>query len=125
MRRALLFVTLFVLCATIKFNDKKLHHKKKFNRFIHKLKHLTKEQFEKFQNNFLADKKDNVETHRQAEIAKKVNRLKTTWKATEYKRDYKPLLGEILEGGTPLPEKQFTQIIYKFTNTSITNRIMM
>ena len=41
------------------------------------------------------------------EIAKKVNKLKTTWKATAYKKDYKPLLGSILDGFENLPEKKF------------------
>ena len=47
---------------------------------------------------------------RKAEIAKKINRLRTTWQATEYKRDYKPLLGAILDGLENLPEKEFNQI---------------
>ena len=43
-------------------------------------------------------------------IAQKVNELNTTWKATTYKRDYKPLLGTILDGLEGLPEKKFKQI---------------
>ena len=110
MRRALIFIALIVLCATMKFQGKKKHHRNGFNRFINKLKHFNKEQFEKFQTEFLSDKKFNKETHRQAEIARKVNRLKTTWTATEYKRDYKPLLGAILDGEVRLPEKKFTEV---------------
>ena len=41
------------------------------------------------------------------EIAKTVNSLKTTWKATTYDRDFKPLLGAILDDIVPLPEKKF------------------
>lgn len=41
------------------------------------------------------------------EIAKTVNSLKTTWKATSYDRDFKPLLGAILDDIAPLPEKKF------------------
>ena len=41
------------------------------------------------------------------EIAKTVNSLKTTWKATAYNRDFKPLLGAILEDVVPLPKKKF------------------
>ena len=43
-------------------------------------------------------------TTRQKQIAQKVNKLRTTWKATEYERDYRPLLGS-LEGGVRLPQK--------------------
>lgn len=108
MRRALLIITLLALCACIKFH----HHKKNsFRRRLHRLRHFTQNQFEKFQEELLSDKKpSNKITHRQAEIAKKVNRLKTTWTATEYKRDYTPLLGAILDGLEGLPEKEFKQI---------------
>ncbi len=43
-------------------------------------------------------------TTKQKQIAQKVNKLRTTWKATEYERDYRPLLGS-LEGGIRLPTK--------------------
>ena len=42
-----------------------------------------------------------------SQIAAKVNSLKTTWKARAYERDYKPLLGSILNGIENLPEKKF------------------
>ena len=32
--------------------------------------------------------------------------MKTTWKATVYERDYKPLLGAILDGLENLPLKE-------------------
>ena len=40
-------------------------------------------------------------------IAKIVNELKTTWKATTYTRNYEPLLGAILDVAIPAPEKKF------------------
>ena len=43
------------------------------------------------------------------EIAQRVNSLKTTWKATAYDRDFKPLLGAFLDGAVSLPEKKFTK----------------
>ena len=46
----------------------------------------------------------------QKEIAKIVNKLNTTWTASEYKRDYKPLLGVILNDSKRLPEKEFTSL---------------
>jgi cathepsin B len=109
MRRELVFIALLVLCTCLKFHDEKPQGK--FRRFLKKLRNFTPEQFEKFQTEFLSDKKPiNKETHRQAEIARKVNKLKTTWTATEYKRDYKPLLGAILDGLQNLPEKKFEHL---------------
>lgn len=46
-------------------------------------------------------------TTRQKELAKRVNKLRTTWTATEYERDYTPLLGAFLHGGEKLAEKRF------------------
>ena len=43
------------------------------------------------------------------EIAQRVNSLKTTWKATAYDRDFKPLLGAFLDGAVSLPEKKYTK----------------
>ena len=40
-------------------------------------------------------------------ISEQVNKIKTTWKARTYERDYKPLLGSILNGLENLPEKKF------------------
>ena len=45
--------------------------------------------------------------HSYEEIAQKVNSLKTTWKATSYKRDFRPLLGTILGVDNLIPEKKF------------------
>ena len=45
--------------------------------------------------------------HTYEEIAQKVNRLKTTWKATSYKRDFRPLLGTFMDVEVQLPEKKF------------------
>ena len=46
----------------------------------------------------------------QKDIAKIINKLNTTWTATEYNRDYKPLLGAILNGPQILPEKKFKSL---------------
>ena len=43
-------------------------------------------------------------------IAKLINEINTTWTATEYNRDYKPLLGTILNGPQILPKKQFSNL---------------
>ena len=42
-------------------------------------------------------------------IAEEVNNMKTTWKVTTYKKDYRPLLGAILDGGMELPKKTFKE----------------
>ena len=112
MKRVFFLIALLVLSSCFRHHHEKRHrkfHKKGgFRRHLYRLRHFTPEQFEKWQNYFLDDRKEpNEITHRQAEIAKKINRLKTTWQATEYKRDYKPLLGAILDGAENLPEKKF------------------
>ena len=43
-------------------------------------------------------------------IAEQVNNLKTTWKATEYSRNYEPLLGAILDFPSSLPQKKFNKV---------------
>jgi len=76
----------------------------KFRRF----KDFNPKDFEKWKN-FRKFHKRERETisHSYEEIANTVNELKTTWKATTYERNYKPLLGAILDGGLSLPEKNF------------------
>ena len=44
--------------------------------------------------------------HRQKEIENRVNKLRTTWKATTYERDIRGLIGTFLEDRNPLPEKK-------------------
>ena len=106
MNKVFLFVALIALTTCFGFH----HGRHGFRRRLQRLRHFTQEEFEKFQSALLSDEKpSNRETHWQAEIAKKVNRLRTTWQATEYKRDYKPLLGAILDGLEQLPEKEFKQ----------------
>ena len=46
-------------------------------------------------------------------IAEEVNSRHTTWTATEYERDYEPLLGAYLEGGEELPKKTFDSKNFK------------
>jgi cathepsin B len=43
--------------------------------------------------------------HRQKEIAARVNKLRTTWTATTYPRDFRPLIGTFLDDPNPAPEK--------------------
>ena len=116
MKRALLLLALLVLASCFRFHHekKKFHHRRGerkdgFRRKLHKkLRQFTKEQFHRWHKWLLEDKKEHKEvTHRHAEIARRVNSLRTTWKATEYKRDYTPLLGTILDGQKTLPEKKF------------------
>ena len=45
--------------------------------------------------------------HTYKEIAEKVNNLKTTWKAIPYERDFRPLLGTILEGDIQMTYKTY------------------
>ena len=119
MKRALLLLALLVLASCFRFHHekKKFHHRRGvrkdgFRRKLHKkLRQFTKEQFHRWHKWLLEDKKEHKEvTHRHAEIARRVNRLRTTWKATEYKRDYTPLLGTILDGQKTLPAKKFNKI---------------
>ena len=49
MRRALLIITLLALCACVKFHHHKNEKKNSFRRRLHKLRHFTQKQFEKFQ----------------------------------------------------------------------------
>ena len=53
--------------------------------------------------------------HTYKEIAEKVNNLKTTWKAIPYERDFRPLLGTIMDGEIPMIKKTFeNKIINKY-----------
>jgi cathepsin B len=118
MKRVFLLIALLVIASCVRFHhEKKFHHKKYhkkdgFRQSLHKkLRKFTKAQFHTWQKWILEDKKEHKKvTHRHAEIAKRVNKLRTTWKATVYKRDYTPLLGAILDGSKNLPEKKFKTI---------------
>ena len=82
-----------------------------FRHMLHGLKHLSDEEYKKWEYELL-NKKTVKETVPESyeEIAQKVNNLKTTWKAKAYKKDYKPLLGAILDGLENLPEKTFETV---------------
>ena len=71
------------------------------------------EEIEKFKNKMKFFHRREIEriSHSYDKIAKTVNSLKTTWKATTYKKDYKPLLGAFLDGAVSLPEKKFQKKI--------------
>ena len=56
----------------------------------------------KFGKKFMKPRERSHISRSYSEIADEVNNLKTTWKATTYKRDYTPLLGAILDGGMTL-----------------------
>ena len=71
--------------------------------FVSSLSHFHKGKFQHKQK-FFRRERESI-SHSYSEIANEVNKLKTTWKATAYKRDYTPLLGAILDGAIPLPEK--------------------
>ena len=106
MKRIFLLLTLIVISYSIETHKihKKGHLEKSF-------KNHSKRQFKNWQQHLLTEKKLREEIpHSYEEIANEVNKLKTTWKATTYKRDYKPLLGAILDGLEGLPEKKFKQI---------------
>lgn len=92
------------------------HQKHRFEKFEkhHNFRH--KKMFEGFQpeniRKFWKKRISNneVKGDRIKEIAHKVNKLRTTWQATVYDRDYKPLLGAFLHGGEKLEEKEFKEI---------------
>ena len=123
MKRAFLLIALLVIATCVKFHhekrnkkfkkfkqEKKVTKKDGFRKNLYKLRHFTQKEFKKWQKALLNDEPESNEiTNRQAKIAKKVNKMKTTWKAAVYKRDYKPLLGAILDGLEGLPEKEFKQ----------------
>ena len=91
MKKIFIILSLTILSFCHNFHHEKHNFKQKI---FEKMNHSTQDEFEK-------------ETHRLSEIAKKINRLRTTWQATEYKRDFRPFLGSITDGIEKLPEKQF------------------
>ena len=116
MRRVFLILVLLAIISCMKFHHEMKHRKR--HGFRHKLHELRRNKFHELRKHFhkkrfhhwwnRQEKEEIPESHE--EIAKKVNELKTTWTATVYKRDFKPLLGAILEGGPILPEKKtFTE----------------
>ena len=63
------------------------------------LKSLSKNQFKKWQAKLLRESTEREKIpHSYEDIAKTVNKMKTTWKAKSYKKDYVPFLGAILDG---------------------------
>ena len=104
MRGFLLLVLIIVSSCSEVFQEKKYISKSI------KIKNFSKKQWEKWKEHTLNKLNEREEIpHSYSLIAQKVNELKTTWKATTYKRDYKPLLGAILDGLKGLPQKQFVQ----------------
>ena len=93
--------TLFILA--ILFVSTLAHHHK--HRFMDKFQ----EKFSKWKK-FMRPRERKRISHSYTEIADHVNQLKTTWTATTYQRDYAPLLGAILDGAVPLPQKKFEKI---------------
>ena len=104
MRGFLLLVLIIASSCSIIFQEKKYILKSI------KLKNFSKKQCEKL-NEYTLNKQNEREEipNSYSLISQKVNELKTTWKATTYKRDYKPLLGAILNGLEGLPQKKFKQ----------------
>ena len=107
MRRFLIVALLFV--ATLaKFHHEKREFRSGFMAKLHRMRKFNPEKFQKWQEFMMNEKKEREKIpHSYEKIAKKVNKLKTTWKATKYERDYTPFLGAILDGGETLPEKTF------------------
>jgi cathepsin B len=105
MRRSIFIFAVLIISALAK------HHFEFKNGFMskfHKMRKFDPEKFQKW-HEFLKNQKRERDLipHSYEEIARTVNKLKTTWTATTYKRDYTPLLGAILDGGESLPEKTF------------------
>jgi cathepsin B len=116
MKSAFLLLTLLVLSSCIKMHHEwKKHKKLGFRQKLHSLKNLSKKEFKKWQSELLSklDKRQYI-SENYDDIARKVNKMRTTWKATTYKKDYAPLLGAILDGLENLPEKK-----YKPTNADL------
>ena len=107
MKRVYLLVALLAIISCIKMNERK---KQSFRQRLHGLKNLSQNHFERWQEALLKERNTRDKTPESLEdIANRVNKLKTTWKARSYDRDYKPLLGAILDGLENLPEKKFSQ----------------
>ena len=96
MRTFLIFALLFALSF------------EKFHKGFHK--RFTPEQIAKWKNH---KRERGRISNSYDSIAKTVNSMKTTWKATTYKKDYTPLLGAFLDGGESLPEKKMRKKNYK------------
>ena len=113
MKIVFLIFALLAIISCLEVN-KEIEKKEKnsFRERLLELKNLTDEQFQAWQENLLEEKKvvrEKMDESYEA-IAKRVNKLKTTWKAKAYKKNYKPLLGAILDGLENLPEKKFERL---------------
>ena len=108
MRRTIFIFSLLFISALAKHHFDKKEFKNGFMHRFHKMRKFDPEKFQKW-HEFLKNQKRERDLipHSYEEIARTVNKLKTTWTATTYKRDYTPLLGAILDGGESLPEKTF------------------
>ena len=117
MRKVFLILVLLAVASCIKFHHGKKHKKHEkhekhgMRHMLHSLKNLPKKDFQKWQKQLLEEKTERATVPESySEIAEKVNKLKTTWKAKAYDKDYTPYLGAILDGLENLPEKQFKTI---------------
>ena len=116
MRRIIL--ALLIVASFDHFHRGKEDRRKGFMERIRKFKQMTPKEFEKWQNFFKFHKKQReMIPHTYDEIANTVNKMKTTWKAKTYERNFKPLLGAILDGGESLPEKTFKQNKFKLPDS--------
>jgi hypothetical protein len=96
MRRIIL--ALLIVASFAHFHRGKEDRRKGFMERIRKFKQMTPKEFEKWQNFFKFHKKQReMIPHTYDEIANTVNKMKTTWKAKTYERNFKPLLGAILD----------------------------
>ena len=117
MRKVFLILVLLAVASCIKFHHGKKHKKHEkhekhgMRHMLHSLKNLPKKDFQKWQKQLLEEKTERATVPESySEIAEKVNKLKTTWKAKAYDKDYTPYLGAILDGLENLPEKKFKTI---------------
>ena len=108
MRRTFLIFSLLFISALAKHHFDKKEFKNGFMHRFHKMRKFDKKKKKKWQEFLKFQKKErDFIPHNYESIAKTVNKLKTTWTAATYERDYTPLLGAILDGGQSLPEKTF------------------
>ena len=99
----------FILIALLFVSTLAMHHfGERRHRFMDKFRNMTPKQFQQWQNSVKFGRRHRETIpHSYDEIAREVNEMKTTWTAKAYERNYKPLLGAILDGGMELPRKTF------------------
>ena len=83
MRRTFLIVALLFVSTLAKFHKEKQKFRSGFMAKLYRMSKFNPEKFEKWQNFIMGERRERERIpHNYGKIAKKVNKLKTTWKAT-------------------------------------------